>query len=149
MALIITGCVLPCCRYQQTGFYTGYIASAITLGRFVSAYPLGHVTDSIGRKPVIIGGLLSIMMFSVTFGLSTNFAFAMASRCVRSLVPPLVVFRRVWVSSRRRLAPPTAVSLPKKVVPFLTQHTSTGLHACSEHLTLHKNGPRARCQPHR
>ncbi|CAM9609748.1 unnamed protein product, partial [Laminaria digitata] len=67
------------------GFYTGYIASAITLGRFLSAYPLGHVSDSIGRKPVIVGGLLSIVVFSVTFGLSTNFTFAILSRFILGL----------------------------------------------------------------
>ena len=33
------------------------------------------------------------------------------------------------------LSLPTVVSLSKKVVPFLTPHTSTGLTACPKNLT--------------
>lgn len=62
------------------GFYAGYVASAYAFGRFVGGYATGRVADSIGRKPVIIGGLLSIMVFSLAFGLSPTFSFAVASR---------------------------------------------------------------------
>lgn len=56
------------------------MASAYAFGRFVSGYATGRVADSIGRKPVIIGGLLSIMVFSLAFGLSPTFGFAVACR---------------------------------------------------------------------
>ena len=70
---------------MQIGFYAGYVASAFTFGRFVSGYPLGQVTDAVGRKPVIISGLLSIMVFSLTFGLSPTFGFAITTRFVDCL----------------------------------------------------------------
>ncbi|CAM9883399.1 unnamed protein product, partial [Laminaria digitata] len=79
------------------GFYAGYVASAFTLGRFVTSYSLGQVTDSIGRKPVIISGLLSIMVFSVAFGLSPTFGFAVSSRLILGLTNGMVPALRTTV----------------------------------------------------
>lgn len=85
---------------MQAGFYAGYVASAFTFGRFVSSYALGHVTDSVGRKPVIIGGLISIMVFSLAFGLSPTFEFAVSSRYRQGLNPLLAdVSARKWLVS--------------------------------------------------
>lgn len=63
-----------------TGFYAGYLGSAYMFGRFVGGYALGRIADCVGRKPVMISGLLSIAAFSMTFGLSPSFAAAIASR---------------------------------------------------------------------
>ena len=63
-----------------SGFYAGYVASSFTLGRFLSGYFWGLMTDYIGRKPVIITGLLSIATFSVIFGMSDTYAMALTSR---------------------------------------------------------------------
>lgn len=68
---------------MQSGNYVGYIASSFTFGRFVGSYALGHLTDSIGRKPVIVVGLLSMTVFSLAFALSPTFGFALLSRCVQ------------------------------------------------------------------
>ncbi|CAN0523010.1 unnamed protein product, partial [Scytosiphon promiscuus] len=43
------------------------------------------VADSVGRKPVIIAGLLSIMVFSLAFGLSPTFGFAITTRLILGL----------------------------------------------------------------
>lgn len=67
---------------KKTGFYAGYIASSFTFGRFLTAYIWGNAADKIGRKPVVMIGLSSIVACSIAFGLSTNFAVAVTSRCV-------------------------------------------------------------------
>lgn len=72
--------LLPCGLLVATGYYAGYVASSFTFGRFLSAYVWGHAADVIGRKPVIVTGLSAIVVCSVAFGLSTSFAFAIASR---------------------------------------------------------------------
>ena len=69
-----------------TGYYAGYVASAFTFGRFLSGYALGHVTDAVGRKPIIVSGLFSIMVLSVAFALSPTFGFAVGSRCVKGFI---------------------------------------------------------------
>ncbi|CAN0503188.1 unnamed protein product, partial [Scytosiphon promiscuus] len=66
------------------GYYVGYVASAFTFGRFVSGYFWGRVTDVIGRKPVVIIGLLAVAVLPIVFSLSTSFAMAVSSR----FVPP-------------------------------------------------------------
>lgn len=63
-----------------TGNYAGFVASSFTFGRFVGGYATGYVIDAVGRKPVIVGGLVSIIIFSLSFGLSTSFAVALLSR---------------------------------------------------------------------
>lgn len=68
---------------RNTGFYAGYMASAFTLGRFLSGYAWGYFTDSVGRKPTIVLGLLSMATFSLAFGLSTSYTWALSFRCVR------------------------------------------------------------------
>ena len=51
------------------------------LGRFAGGYALGRIADRVGRKPVMVSGLISIATFSLTFGLSSSFSFAIGSRC--------------------------------------------------------------------
>ena len=51
-------------------------------GRFAGGYALGRIADCVGRKPVMVSGLISIATFSLTFGLSSSFSFAIGSRCV-------------------------------------------------------------------
>jgi MFS family permease len=77
---------------DEAGYYSGYIASAMMFGRLVSSFWWGQVADRWGRKPVVIIGCLSIATFSVTFGCSSTFQFALLSRFLlgRSSSPPLV-----------------------------------------------------------
>ncbi len=64
------------------GFYAGYVASAFTLGRFLTGYCWGCVSDAIGRKPVIVVGLSATALLSLSFGLSTSYTIAISSRWV-------------------------------------------------------------------
>ena len=66
------------------GFYAGYVASAFIFGRFLSGYVWGYFTDSIGRKPVIVATLLSVATFSLAFGFSTSYTWALSSRCTNA-----------------------------------------------------------------
>ncbi|CAB1097986.1 unnamed protein product [Ectocarpus sp. CCAP 1310/34] len=72
----------------QTGFYTGYVAGAFTLGRLLSGYLWGYVSDSVGRRPVILVGLSATAVLSLTFGLSTTYELAISSRWVVATVGP-------------------------------------------------------------
>ncbi|CAN0435171.1 unnamed protein product, partial [Ectocarpus sp. 12 AP-2014] len=70
----------------QTGFYAGYVAGAFTLGRFLSGYLWGYVSDSAGRRPVILVGLSATAVLSLTFGLSTTYELAISSRFVLGIM---------------------------------------------------------------
>ncbi|CAM9173868.1 unnamed protein product, partial [Ectocarpus sp. 12 AP-2014] len=69
-----------------TGFYAGYVASAFALGHFLSGYLWGYLSDSVGRKPVILVGLSATAVLSLTFGLSTTYELAISSRFVLGIM---------------------------------------------------------------
>eukprot|EP00478_Filoreta_tenera_P001191 GABV01001204.1.p1 GENE.GABV01001204.1~~GABV01001204.1.p1 ORF type:complete len:194 (-),score=42.07 GABV01001204.1:372-887(-) len=52
---------------ESVGFEVGWIGSAFMIGRFLSAYFWGRLADTHGRRPVILAGLASIILFSPLF----------------------------------------------------------------------------------
>lgn len=85
---------------DEAGYYSGYIASAMMFGRLISSFWWGQIADKWGRKPVIIIGCLSIALFSITFGFSNNFEFALISRFLlgKILSCPLFTSLRTYQS---------------------------------------------------
>jgi MFS family permease len=75
---------------DEAGFYSGFIASAMMLGRFVSSFHWGKFADRWGRKPALIVGCCSVCSMSLLFGLSTNFVVAVLARFF------LGVFNPIW-----------------------------------------------------
>lgn len=65
---------------ENAGTYAGLLASFFMLGRALSAYPWGLAADIYGRKPALILSLLTSAVFSLMFGLSKTFGFALATR---------------------------------------------------------------------
>lgn len=65
---------------HNTGYYAGYLSSALMVGRFVSSYFWGRFADRYGRLPVMYIGLSAIAVLSIAFGLSTSFWWAIFSR---------------------------------------------------------------------
>lgn len=68
------------------------MASSFTLGRFLSGYFWGCFADRIGRKPVVIIGLLSITTGSIAFGTSRTYSMALASKVMMNCVLPCFPF---------------------------------------------------------
>ncbi|KAI3908074.1 hypothetical protein MKW98_003719 [Papaver atlanticum] len=67
-------------KVEDIGYYAGYLGSAFMFGRVVTSILWGVVADRYGRKPVIIFGTFSVVIFNTLFGLSTNFWMALISR---------------------------------------------------------------------
>ncbi|CAM9514082.1 unnamed protein product [Discosporangium mesarthrocarpum] len=65
---------------DEAGYYAGYIASAFMVGRVSSSYYWGSFSDTHGRKPGLYAALISLAVFSVAFGLSRDFFWAVACR---------------------------------------------------------------------
>ena len=38
---------------DEVGFFAGFVLSAFMVGRLLSSYPLGLLSDAVGRRPVI------------------------------------------------------------------------------------------------
>ncbi|OMO60216.1 Major facilitator superfamily [Corchorus olitorius] len=67
-------------REEDIGYYAGYVGSAFMLGRALTSVLWGLVADRYGRKPVIIMGTISVVIFNTLFGLSVNFWMAIITR---------------------------------------------------------------------
>lgn len=62
--------------------YTGYLAAAFSLAQFCCCIQWGKLSNSIGRKPVLITGLVGSATSLLIFGFATNFYIAMGARAM-------------------------------------------------------------------
>ncbi|KAE9620865.1 hypothetical protein Lal_00019216 [Lupinus albus] len=60
--------------------YAGYVGSAFMLGRGLTSILWGMLADRYGRKPVLVIGLITIVIFNTLFGLSTSLWMAIIMR---------------------------------------------------------------------
>ncbi|XP_059653725.1 protein ZINC INDUCED FACILITATOR-LIKE 1-like isoform X2 [Cornus florida] len=67
-------------REEDIGYYAGYVGSSFMLGRALTSVFWGIVADRYGRKPVIIIGTSTVVVFNTLFGLSINFWMAICTR---------------------------------------------------------------------
>ena len=74
---------------NDAGFASGYIASAMMLGRLFSSIAWGRAADSIGRKPLLLLGCFSVGTFSLLFGFSSNFIMALIARFLLGFFNPI------------------------------------------------------------
>ena len=66
-------------RLDQTALGFGLAFSALTIGRMLVQVPLGRLSDRIGRKPVIIAGLIAMAPATASLGLvGSTLALAIA-----------------------------------------------------------------------
>ncbi|CAI0453099.1 unnamed protein product [Linum tenue] len=77
-------------KEEDIGYYAGFVGSSFMIGRALTSFLWGRVADRYGRKPVILIGTLSVVIFSSLFGLSTSFWMAISMRfllgCFNSLL---------------------------------------------------------------
>ncbi|KAG8391066.1 hypothetical protein BUALT_Bualt01G0149200 [Buddleja alternifolia] len=67
-------------REEDIGYYVGFIGSSYMFGRALTSVFWGVIADRYGRKPVIIIGSATVVVFNTLFGLSTNFWMAITTR---------------------------------------------------------------------
>eukprot|EP00262_Sarcandra_glabra_P002349 TRINITY_DN1262_c0_g1_i7.p1 TRINITY_DN1262_c0_g1~~TRINITY_DN1262_c0_g1_i7.p1 ORF type:complete len:494 (+),score=46.92 TRINITY_DN1262_c0_g1_i7:228-1709(+) len=81
---------------EDIGYYAGYLGSAFMIGRALTSVFWGVVADRYGRKPVIILGVLSVVIFNTVFGISINFWMAISSRfvlgCFNGVIGPIKAY---------------------------------------------------------
>jgi MFS family permease len=61
---------------ENTGFYAGILSAAFMIGRAITSYHWGKISDTYGRRIVLFISLMLSSFFSILFGLSTTFAMA-------------------------------------------------------------------------
>lgn len=71
---------------KQVGFYVGYITTAFFLGQFISNFPLSWISDRLGRKPTLLGGLFFNIILQICFGMSKWLWLAILMRFINGLL---------------------------------------------------------------
>lgn len=70
----------------QVAFYAGMITSAFTLAEFSTGFLWGKLSDRIGRKPILLCGLIGTAVSVLVFGFSRNFYTALLARALGGLL---------------------------------------------------------------
>ena len=83
---------------NDAGEYAGFIGSAMMFGRFISSVYWGQKADIVGRKPVLVIGIIAVVVFGIMFGMSTTFVTAMLSRFLLGLMNPTWGMAKTLVS---------------------------------------------------
>ncbi|KAJ3307522.1 hypothetical protein HDU76_004596 [Blyttiomyces sp. JEL0837] len=65
---------------KDIGYYVGFIASAFSVAQFLTSIFWGWLSDKIGRRPVLLAGLIGNTITILMFGQSHSFAWAVTAR---------------------------------------------------------------------
>ncbi|KAN0136120.1 major facilitator superfamily [Lactarius tabidus] len=71
---------------RKVGYYAGLIVSLYFAAEAVTVLQWSRLSDYVGRKPVLLCGLLGTMVASVLFGLSRSFSALVFSRCLHGML---------------------------------------------------------------
>ncbi|KAH9036525.1 MFS general substrate transporter [Lactarius pseudohatsudake] len=71
---------------RKVGYYAGLIVSLYFAAQAVSVLQWSRLSDNIGRKPVLLCGLLGTVVSSLLFGLSRSFPALVFSRCLHGML---------------------------------------------------------------
>jgi MFS family permease len=72
-------------RLNESAFMFGVAFSALMVTRILTQIPLGRVSDHIGRKPLIIGGLILMALATLPMGLVNSTAELIVLRIVQGV----------------------------------------------------------------
>lgn len=77
-------------RLQQTALGFGVAFSALTVSRMIVQTPLGYLSDKIGRKPLIVSGMILMAPATVWLGLVGSTLELTAARAVQGITSAAV-----------------------------------------------------------
>ncbi|PWN46813.1 MFS general substrate transporter [Violaceomyces palustris] len=77
---------LPDVPLDELGYYGGLVESAFAFVQFLTIFSWGRLSDSIGRKPVLLIGLTGNVISMNLFGLSRSLPAMIVSRSVAGLM---------------------------------------------------------------
>jgi MFS family permease len=65
---------------KRIGYYSGFIESCFSITSLIAILPCAYLSDRIGRKPVVVVGMLGLSFSMAMFGLSQTFVMLVISR---------------------------------------------------------------------
>jgi MFS family permease len=83
---------------REPGVYSGYIGGAFMAGRIFTSFLWGRFSDVHGRKPVVVYAMISVTVFSILFGLSPTYTWALVTRFLAGATNGILGTAKVMVS---------------------------------------------------
>ncbi|KAH9054528.1 MFS general substrate transporter [Lactarius vividus] len=71
---------------KKVGYYAGLIVSLYFAAEAATIFQWSRLSDKVGRKPVLLFGLLGTVISSILFGLSRSFLALVFSRCLNGIL---------------------------------------------------------------
>lgn len=81
----------------QVGMWVGILMTSYSLAQFLFSPFWGTLSDRIGRRPVLMVGLLGNTIFFTAFGLSTSLMFAFAMRFLAGVFNGNIAVARAYI----------------------------------------------------
>lgn len=85
-------------REEDVSYYAGYLGSSFMLGRALTSILWGIIADRYGRKPVVVIGTVTVLIFNALFGLSTNYWMAIITRFLIGSLCGIIGTMRAYAS---------------------------------------------------
>ncbi|XP_019186792.1 PREDICTED: protein ZINC INDUCED FACILITATOR-LIKE 1-like [Ipomoea nil] len=85
-------------REEDISYYAGYVGSSFMLGRALTSVLWGIIADRYGRKPVVIIGTVTVVIFNAVFGLSVNYWMAIITRFLLGALCGIIGTMRAYAS---------------------------------------------------
>lgn len=76
----------------------GYLASAFAICMFLTGWFWGRVADRIGRKKVLLIGLISTSVANIVFGFSESYRGLVIARCFAGLMDANIAILRTMIT---------------------------------------------------
>lgn len=71
---------------SQIGYYVGFLASSFSFAQLLTSFWWGWLSDRIGRRPVLLIGLVGNAFSLLLFGLSHSLTWAILTRTMSGLL---------------------------------------------------------------
>ena len=113
--------LVPGLQPNSVGIYAGILTGSMKIASVVTAYPWGIVSDTYGRKFVLVFSTASSGVFMFAFGFATNFTVAVAIRVLIGLSTYIDPYTNENDKSER----PVVDDDIRRTIPTKNSHTHT------------------------
>ena len=83
---------------NEAGYYAGALGGSFMAARVFTSFLWGELSDTYGRRPILLIGCFSFALFHLMFAFSVNFKMAVASRLLLGFFNPLVAVAKTVAS---------------------------------------------------
>ena len=95
--------------YYYIGEKAGYLGSSYFIGNLVGSLLWGWVSDKVGRRPVLLTGVIAILLTELLFGFSQNFTWAIIARLLWGILNGNIGVAKTYISEVNHLMSATGI----------------------------------------